>query len=457
MNRLVKGAELSVTASSDMYAKGNTTGDLASNSVNRGGGLLMMTMGRSREELSFNRSGTGRSLGDFGEEDFTEQMLDVGGGGVGGNGSYLDDAKPNYRRSSDSRDDGLLTKTPFLYSHITTANINNMENLDLQLKSLEFRNLFRLPTNETVAVEETSCYYFQKSTLLSVLGNVYLSQDFLCFASLVPPYQSAIQNLPLASTLNSLLQAAGTANIPSNITTVSSSSLVATTLNSLLYDSTCELITAFVIPYPHITSVVKQPPTALPTGGKINTFSISGYLTITTKNKLEYWLSFSNAKSRDKITVELLTRMKNVDWRFDNDIIIGNRNGSIPPESLEKAVALKDSGGGGGSVGKKSTNARDFMFGSNNQAKTKIDLLPVGLRLIYDGYLDNGLTSPVTGAFILKDPKKTAPGGSGLQGPWLEYLEKNGRDTCMVKDLKMIRELIVRTGGIPNGLRGDFW
>ncbi|KAJ3062997.1 hypothetical protein HDU99_005020, partial [Rhizoclosmatium hyalinum] len=40
---------------------------------------------------------------------------------------------------------------------------------------------------------------------------------------------------------------------------------------------------------------------------------------------------------------------------------------------------------------------------------------------------------------------------------WMEYFNANGRDACMFKDYKVLREMLIRTSGIPHRLRGGFW
>jgi hypothetical protein len=68
MSRLVKGAETSMVATSDMYSKSNTTGDLANSSTNRAGGMMM---GRMREDNAYTSNRTASYMNDMDEEDFT--------------------------------------------------------------------------------------------------------------------------------------------------------------------------------------------------------------------------------------------------------------------------------------------------------------------------------------------------------------------------------------------------
>ncbi|KAJ3389031.1 TBC1 domain member 9, partial [Lobulomyces angularis] len=416
MNRLVKGAELSVAASSDMYAKGNTTGDLANNLVNRGGGLLSISMGRSRDEVNFSPISALPGVSDLGEGDFTDEFMEI-------------DTSPNTVSKNEilqKQKELEKAKSDLLYSSITTLNINNMVDLDFQLKNNEFKNVFRLPGDESIILEENPCHLYQKLSGNSVTGTLFLAQDFICFSSAVTPVNAVIQNLPSLPNIYGYLGVQNTLLIPpaTNLTS-----------NSLLFENSLESVISFVIPLPHITSVTKQPPTALNTGLKINAFAISGYLVITTKNKFEYWLSFSSLKNRDKMSVDLLQKIKNVDFRFDNDVLIGEREGKVLKEALLKkkenrfrSSSLNDS-------------MDDVAFHSlTSKKKVEAEILQSPLRLKFG-----------------KDPPKVTLGNVNPNQLWEEYLELSGKDVCIVKDFKKIRELILKTDGIPHHLRGDFW
>ncbi|KXS15332.1 RabGAP/TBC [Gonapodya prolifera JEL478] len=40
---------------------------------------------------------------------------------------------------------------------------------------------------------------------------------------------------------------------------------------------------------------------------------------------------------------------------------------------------------------------------------------------------------------------------------WSQYLQRNGRDIALVKDTKLLRWLLIRTGAYPSRLRADLW
>lgn len=158
---------------------------------------------------------------------------------------------------------------------------------------MEFRNVFRLSFQERICMEESPCHYYLDPLFLT--GNLYLSQNFLCFASL--------GNTGVTNAAN-------------------------TTTTSLLFESQADPVFVFCIPYAHIVSVQKQPPTALTSATKL-AISLSGYVVICTKNKMNFWLSFSNSKNRDRVCEEVFSKIKTVDWKFDEDMVIGGRNGPV--------------------------------------------------------------------------------------------------------------------------------
>lgn len=271
MNRLIKGAENSLSASYEMFSKQNTnqTGDLAVNVMNRGGGLLI-----------------GSARGDFHtfNEDYQYE-------------SYA--LSPNNTISLPSQPE---TQAIVRYSHIKIAHVHSLSDLDNQIRQMEFRNVFRLSYTETIVSEETPCYYIIKGGA-SHSGNLYLSQSFINFCSLGP-----ILNTQTMTT-------------------------------SMLFDSSQDPNLIFTVPYSHIVSVQKQSPGFV----KLLSLSFSGYLTITTKNRYEFCLSFSSMKARDRVSDMLLSRIKTVDWNFDDDVIIGGRNGPLNAEKVRKRASFDGS------------------------------------------------------------------------------------------------------------------
>ncbi|KAJ3128543.1 TBC1 domain member 9 [Nowakowskiella sp. JEL0407] len=453
MNRLVKGAETSISASSDMYAKGNTTGDLASNLISRGGGGLL---GRPREELSFTTESPLALTDNLEEEDFTEHHSPQLGSSVLSNsrlealsiGGKLESESVPKSTSTGTSSAGKseTTKHSLLnYAQIVIAKIHNIDDLDFQIRHIEFRSLFRLPISETISLEEIPCYIWNKTGAnQSVSGNLYLSQNFINFASLSSQSVSTIVPLSISSSGNAGLDMPNVMISPGL---------------SMLFDSSQEPTLVFAIPYPHVVSVMKQAPTALTSSfGKIQNISLSGFLVLSTKSRQEFWLSFGSTKSRDRVADMILQKMKQVDWRFDDDVNVGVRNGgpnatATSPGSLSRRLAnlsnsFENLDEGMGMV-------RDSAFSAHIHAVGGIStqILQNGLKFMFE---TEGSTSPRASTpdterakFSFTDKKQ--------EQAWNDYLESNGKDVCMTKDLKTLRELLLRSDGIPTKLRGDLW
>ncbi|KAJ3035820.1 TBC1 domain member 9, partial [Rhizophlyctis rosea] len=474
MHRLVRGAEVSLSASMDLLGKTGTTGDLSSNITNRGGNLLMI--GRSREDMSFFKSRSAGFDDEVEEGDFTDQRLKTEESKaqlMGERAAEEANMEPEPHMDDGDGSGSTSTTSGLRYSHISTASINALEDLDNQNKNIEFRNLFRLPVQETITSEESPCYFYHRTTTAVHLGNIYLSQNFLNFASLT--------GTPAAATTSGW-----------DVST------------SMLFDSSQEPVLVFVIPYPHIVSVKKQPPTALPTAGKLSNFSLSGYVQIFTKTGQEYWLSFGNVKSRDKFSDLLLQRMKQVDWRFDDDVVIGARNGaaghigegttpasggptsptgSVGPQSPAVVARSKESSGSLDEyMSVVAGMQEDVRYATNIGAVggVAVHVLQVGMKFLFDDLESEGVLPLVLrqrggsqdeGDFGRKEQVPVQPTQSSRAEElerrrmvdkaavekWMEYMDENGKDVCMIKDMKGLRELIVRTDGIPNKFKGDFW
>ncbi|KAJ3103972.1 TBC1 domain member 8B [Phlyctochytrium planicorne] len=411
MNRLVKGSENSAISTSDMYSKTNTTGDLANSGVTRGGGLLA---GRSRDDVSFGltRMGSTTSV-DIEEEDFTTiKAVDA-----------RDQSSTELlakRRASKSETSLHKEKVTHNASFVSVEEIFNSEDVDLQLKNIEFRYLFRLPAVQSV---------------VSAVG--------------------------------------------ASITGGGGS-------NSLLFPEAAnpDPIFSLAIPFSQIVSVKKQPPTALPPeAGRISSINLSGYLVISTRSKKEYWISFTSIKGRDRATEEVLNRMKSVDWRFEEELTIGTRNGYM------KIMAKKDSNVEPGndaaasltdflsalseSEGVASRSVKAGVMGTHDTA-----IVPIGLVFLFDdGYGDTTSRELVKLRAEVKRQLKESNMERFLplrpeeleerenqyrlqkqaEKTWHAYFESCGNDICMSRDFKYLRDLIVKTNGVPDLFRGDFW
>ncbi|KAJ3134127.1 hypothetical protein HDU90_005223 [Geranomyces variabilis] len=493
MNRLIKGAENSMSALADMFGKGNVSGDLSANVGSRGGGIL--TMGRSRDEFSFFSGRSASVMSDvLDETDFTEQRFDKAStpamedadDTVDSTRADGGDSAADNENSAQGRGAHSLVR----YAAVSAATIKTIAELDVQTRNLEFRQLFRLPFAENVVLEEAPVYYYHKAAATSFTGRLFLSPNFFNFIGLGPAGGPGGASGPAAAAL------AATAAM----------SL------SLLFDSPSDPSLIMVLPYPHIVSVKKQPPTALPAAGKLSAFSLSGYLVLSTKNKQESWLSFANVKSRDRVADMLLQRMKQVDFQFDDDIIIGGGargagaagsagvagtgaspstpgTPNTPPVSspmyrpthsvnstgsLDEYTRPQDRDGGPLSA--------SIDAGGGGQLSSTQQILQVPLKHLFDNVADSEASLPNTLRFrptsgdldddLLKRAVISAAssGGASSSQPerkkqldataldaWNTYFEANGRDVCMVRDLRPLRDLVLRTDGIPTAFRGDVW
>jgi hypothetical protein len=378
MNRLMKSAENSLVASSVMFSYGNSNmnGDLSSNTANRGGGLLMV---KSKEEY-------GTALYWSESENLTPKQNDA------------DRVESNDTEFSDQ---AQIVR----YSHIKTALVFSLSDLDNQTLNLEFRNVFRLSHRETILSTQENCQYFSPNAKTFHTGNLYLSQNFVNFASLGNNQSSAVST-------------------------------------SMLFESSADPTLIFVIPYNHIVAVNKHSPTALTFSTKL-TFAISGYLSITTKNKVEFWLSFGSTRVRDATHDDILSRIKSVDWEFDGDVVIGGRNGP----SLDRTVsnsALGTENKRSSLLGNVSLQHSASNSGLSVASAEDSEIHTCGLKFIY----------PAKG----HDPNSEHNGATEMDlKRWTEYFENKGKDVCMIKDIPTLRQLIITTAGLPDMYRGDFW
>ncbi|KAI8589919.1 rab-GTPase-TBC domain-containing protein [Geranomyces variabilis] len=415
MNRLIKGAENSMSALADMFGKGNVSGDLSANVGSRGGGIL--TMGRSRDEFSFFSGRSASVMSDvLDETDFTEQRFDKAStpamedadDTVDSTRADGGDSAADNENSAQGRGAHSLVR----YAAVSAATIKTIAELDVQTRNLEFRQLFRLPFAENVVLEEAPVYYYHKAAATSFTGRLFLSPNFFNFIGLGP------------------------AGGPGGASAAMSL--------SLLFDSPSDPSLIMVLPYPHIVSVKKQPPTALPAAGKLSAFSLSGYLVLSTKNKQESWLSFANVKSRDRVADMLLQRMKQVDFQFDDDIIIGGGARGA---------------GAAGSAGVAGTGASPSTPGTPNTPPVSSPMYRPTHSVNSTGSLDEYTRpqDPSSGGASSSQPERKKQLDATALDAWNTYFEANGRDVCMVRDLRPLRDLVLRTDGIPTAFRGDVW
>jgi GRAM domain len=391
MNRLIKGAENSLSASSELFSKNtsNLTGDLSNNVQNKGGGLLMT---RSKEEYGADMGS--RELTSMGE-------LNLGEGSEADFGDLRLSQKGESSQDVNQKPSTVIPR----YSHIKTALVKSLADLDDQVKNMEFRNVFRLSHMETISVEELNCHYYAKQSNTFMNGNMYLSQNFLNFAAFG-------NSIPLVGIIST----------------------------SMLFDSPSDPALVFVIPFAHIVSVKKQPLASLASATKL-AISLSGYLVVSTKNKMEFWFSFSSSKARDKMSDEIFLKIKAVDWKFDEDMIIGGRNG--PPLTARQSLAGSKERGSLTSLHSNISIDNSPTLLSDKEGK-KIDIHTHGLKFLNPIIGKDGNTE--LDRYTQTDVNK-----------WTEYFDSRGRDVCIIKDMKVLRDLINSTAGLPDIYRGDFW
>lgn len=397
MNRTIKGTENSLSSSSEMFSKhtSNLTGDLSNNVMNRGGGLLMI---KSKEEYGvYEGHDTPQGYGDISEEidfgDIEEEIpepIKANTGIIGAGGAVL-----------------IKTNSSVRYSHIKTALVNSLPDLEEQVKNIEFRNLFRISAQESIISTEPSCQYYNKPTSSFLAGNLYLSQNFLNFAAV-----GSIAGANRTATSTAVSHLSGT---------------------STLFDTDLDPALLFLIPYSHIVSLKKQAPSALT---RIS-LSAGGYLVISTKNKGEFWMSFSGSKVRDGVYDRLLMRIKSVEWKFDDDLL-----GIAASSSHMSGIAA---------VSRASTSslslpslAQDSNAPASPSQPIALDLQMRGLKFL------NPLIERDGSAQLERYSQQNL-------NKWTEYFDLHGRDVCIVKDMKPLQDLIIYTSGLPDMYRGDFW
>jgi hypothetical protein len=160
MTRLVKGAELSVTDSIDLYSKGgNSTGDLAS------GKSSTVLLGRGREKMFSQTS-----------PPLTEENVEYIGSPT--------ESSPAIKTPKERVHE-------LLYSQITTLDFSNIIEMETQLRDLEFKQTFRLPSHETITDQESPCYlYVNPMVLLNVAlktpcGTLFFGVDVLYVSNMI--------------------------------------------------------------------------------------------------------------------------------------------------------------------------------------------------------------------------------------------------------------------------------
>jgi hypothetical protein len=205
---------------------------------------------------------------------------------------------------------------------------------------------------------------------------------------------------------------------------------------------------------------------------------------------MDLWLSFGSVKARDRLSDLILSGMKSVDWRFDEEIVgysAGEEVSLVVGAGAGLSLAFGGQVGAGGRKGTMDSShgsLNEYMRRSMDPAEasqravnvgaiggsvTVIAFCKVGLRNLFtEGWDDFPRNEGLVGIPKMMDRRPSGSMDSGLDegklkrennamSHWNEYLEGNGRDVCMIKDMKVLRDLYIKTDGIPPKLRGELW
>ncbi|KAJ3065007.1 hypothetical protein HDU98_011596 [Podochytrium sp. JEL0797] len=438
MNRLVKGAETSLISTSDMFAKSNANGDLASGGGGGGGGSG--SMGQNRN--NFHRSddldedlGGGGEREELDEEDFSTMRA-----------SAVDLSVPNPVDGSNevAPPSPVIPSSPTLfkpatnttlsllhYAHTNPATCLTTDALVAQLKNLEFRTTFSLPLSETITLTESQCIFFHKATSQTYTGMVYLSQSFFTFIGTASTTKSSSTSSPQQQQfLPSLIYPSSDASPPTMIFAVPFQSIGAVHTQLTLPGQSTSVASKIVNTI--TTSQTTAPPSAAA--------AVTGWVSIYLKNGRECWISVPGAGRRDAF-VELLGRgMKVAGFGEEVD---GGMIGSSDRTARNGTPSYSDggkSGGGGGGGDAQWISTEGFAL--------------IGLKFLFEReWREGGYTFPDGDPEVDRKMKREEEG----RFAWMEYFNAYGRDACIFRDLKVLRELMVRTGGVPHRLRGGFW
>jgi hypothetical protein len=287
------------------------------------------------------------------------------------------------------------------YIYIDLSCINSTDELGVAIRNLEMRQLFKLPSTEIIVHPNISGTYMDLITNTTYNGSIFLSNTALLFASIITAkIQSPINfNIKLLS----------------------------------LIDAEPEVL--INIPYSHIVSVKKQPPLS---GKRLTAISLSGYLVISTKFSKEYSFTFSSVKIRDTVSDNILSVMKQTGIDFNEDLVIGQRNGvpvahSAPIQKrLSKASATSLTPEA--ELGYTIRSSLETIEGLNGAKISEYFIAPL--------------------KYVFNPPENI---DEKELNPWSNYFRVNGKSISQAIIFTDIRQMLVETCGIPSNFRGDFW
>ncbi|KAJ3241363.1 hypothetical protein HDU81_000927 [Chytriomyces hyalinus] len=492
MNRLVKGAETSIIATSDMFSKSNANGDLASGNTSGGSGGGTVSSGVNASSNSaiprkmsvFGEEDEWNAEPELDEEDFTTMraaISDIASSPVSphfsvhfdGPAKVATETKQVFTASTDSNLSILH------YGHTNPAICLTATALETQLKNLEFRTLFSLPYSETIQTTEPSCTYFHKPSGKMFPGQIYLSQSFFAFIGSKPGANQQPQKPTGDNLLPSLIfpdtnssSAPITFAIPfSQIMAIQKHSAVPTSSAnlSLQGNASPNLSSssgiALKLATNTLAAVVSSP--NAPSGAAATSWVCvllkgfgggGGFLR-------EIWVSIAGAGRRDAF-VEIVTRGFKAASAIpmqETYPLIGHgpgatagasSNGIRSPHGSQSFLDLAGRAMAGSAGGGATSGAGGGNGGGDAQWISKDGLVLIGLKFLFEReWKDGGYLGPEDDPEI--DEAMRAEEVS--RAVWMEYLNGYGRDVCMVKDYRVLRELLVSTCGLPHRLRGGLW
>jgi len=452
MNRLVKGAEISFS-SVELFSRVHTTGDLASNLASRGGVLLMMSKTRN-DYFNDARASSIRTIPsaiDHDSEDISDLaeikknrpnlQLNI-------ENSLLPHSNPFNMASTTPITTTSIPQTPISllqpqlspsasealpgYGQITIESVTNLPDLSTQAKNIQFRNLFRLPLSEIILFEDMGVSFHLNDT--TVTGSMMMSQSFLTFTAVHDGIAKLNDSNSRSSfTTTSSVSSASTLNPFSKnniedecengdlcsapISPSSPSISTSSHMNELnFFDTPMDATITLVVPFSHITSIQKVPPTSVSAPSILSSLGLGGELYITTRGKKGLWFSFGGSGSGSRAMDAVVAGVKRAEWVFDGGEI---GEGVTLPEGVVIDPKL-DHDHPNNLYG--STNGNDYKFGdianninqdSNNYNKNNgTDLNAIGLRsrdgsvvlnhIEYEKKLERGNVVGGTGPVFLK-------------------------------------------------------
>ncbi|KAJ3357677.1 hypothetical protein HDU83_004832 [Entophlyctis luteolus] len=422
---VVKGAETSIIATSDMFAKSNANGDLANGVVDGSTG--------NKERFALDVTPNLNSslmIEELDEEDFSAMRasnVDLTSPVSIPNEIVSTEKLPqNFPTSSPTSKHGINSTTASIlhYGHINPAVCLTTDAVETQMKNLEFRVLFNLPFSETITLSEIQCVFVNKLTAQSFPGAIHISQSFVNFVGVSSSKISPSQQQQFFQ--NHVL--------PSLVT---------------FRDTPPSML--FSIPFESIGAIHKQASlpgqqtfggsagVAASTGQSANVGPMvtagSGWIGLYLKNGKECWLGISGAAGRRDALYETINRsIKAVAMDTTSETLYNTAE--IEPSKKPHKTTLAVNAGG---------DAQWF----SGQGFTLI-----GLKFLFEKeWREGGFVFPDEDPMVNRVMKNEETG----RAAWKEYFNSNGTDCCMFKDLKLLRELLVKTSGIPHRLRGGFW